>query len=122
MGPRTPSIRPFSVAVGRFAGVAVGIGVSRLAAGALLAPGATRGALSFLVGGVLAFPFDLAAGQGIPSTPVGDTLRAVAAAIAGVPAPAFRWGGYALPPLVGGTLALVAFRYTRRRYETYRVG
>jgi hypothetical protein len=96
-------------------------GLGGLAASALLAPAATRGTLAFLVGGVLAFPFDLAAGQGAPATPVADVLRAVASAVAGVPTAALRWGGYAGPPLVGTLLALAAFRYARRRYETFRV-
>jgi hypothetical protein len=96
-------------------------GLGGLAAGALLAPVATRSALSFAVGGVLAFPFDLAATRGFPTTPIAEGLHAVGNAIAAIPEFTFRWGGYALPTLLGGTLGLLALRYARRRYERYLV-
>ena len=96
-------------------------GLGGLAAGALLAPVATRNALSLVVGGVLALPFDLAATRGLPTTPIAEGLRTVGNAIAAIPEFGFRWGGYVLPTLIGVALALLALRFARRRYERYVV-
>ncbi|MFC7177032.1 hypothetical protein [Halosegnis marinus] len=85
-----------------------------LPAFAALAPDLARATAGFVVGGLFAFPFDLA---GV--IPIADALRSAARAVVGVPLPAVRWGGFAGPLVAGLAVAALAARVARRRFEGY---
>lgn len=105
--PTVTAMVCYSVLVGGF------VGIPALAA---LAPEAARGVGGFIVGGLFAFPFDLAGG---PGTAIAEALRGLARGLTSLSTPTVRWGGFALPLAMGLAVGALSVRLATRRFEGY---
>jgi hypothetical protein len=91
-----------------------------VAVGAAVAPATLRSVGSFVVGGLLAFPFAWVASEGVAAAAgVATWLSGVGVVIARIPLPTVHWGGYALGLALALLLAVLSVVHVTRRFEDY---